>query len=515
MRNNGLLSKGAWYNYILIVCLFAGIPILNAQNHLPIIKANSTSVNVQDGPFFEREIWNLSPEIKPDVYYVQGVKDNRKVTFYTDIDSIAFNVKEGKYYDFIVLLNNKDSCYTRLSTEPFPKDNRWNRIDKYANIKSKPDTIPFLLQSDNRIYFTGKLNSSENLVFGFDTGATGITLFPSGLKKVNMKFDGNSQGTSFGGISHNEYSSQGNKLQIADLIWENLPVAYNENGIMDGLLGFRIFQDEIVEIDYDKKILVIHKSEFGIDGTYSKSNMIMRRGTMPYFKVILDTGEKEITDWVCLDTGSSGTINFDSEFTKRYDLETSLEIVGESNSRGLGPNTVKNHVAILPKIWVGNFEVTQIPVYLAQPNHNDFESFQLIGNDLLKKFNTIIDYRNNYIYFRPNSLMGKRFSYNRTDNNFASIKEGSAEIGRKAFEKYIGIYEMGNRSSINITVENGKLMGSMNNSKKLELIEKGKNLFEIEDIEIIVLFKEEVTGSIIGLTISQNGLENYGHKAKL
>ena len=98
--------------------LFATIFLLSltvfAQQRLPIIKAGSKKVDVQDGGIFRKGIWNLSPEVKPDIYFVIGHEKENKVTFYTDIDSITFIVKPGLKYDFIILLNGKDTCYTQI-----------------------------------------------------------------------------------------------------------------------------------------------------------------------------------------------------------------------------------------------------------------------------------------------------------------------------------------------------------------------------------------------------------------
>ncbi len=53
------------------------------------------------------------PEKKPDRYYVELPAKEHAVTFYTDIDSITFNTMYGGVYNFVILLNGKDSCYTQ------------------------------------------------------------------------------------------------------------------------------------------------------------------------------------------------------------------------------------------------------------------------------------------------------------------------------------------------------------------------------------------------------------------
>ncbi|MBA4849295.1 S41 family peptidase [Emticicia sp. BO119] len=83
---------------------------------LPVIRAKSKLVNVKDGQIFQRAVWNLTPEVKPDVYQALEPLIDKRITFYTDIDSISFDVVPDRTYDFLIILNDRDTCYTRIST---------------------------------------------------------------------------------------------------------------------------------------------------------------------------------------------------------------------------------------------------------------------------------------------------------------------------------------------------------------------------------------------------------------
>ncbi|MFK7770571.1 MAG: transglutaminase domain-containing protein [Saprospiraceae bacterium] len=89
--------------------------LLFAQN-LPIINANSKTVDIKVGDILTKEAWNIMPEYKPDVFTSGQLE--KMVTFYTDIDSISFKIKTDAVYDFIILLNGKDSAYTQIKYEP-------------------------------------------------------------------------------------------------------------------------------------------------------------------------------------------------------------------------------------------------------------------------------------------------------------------------------------------------------------------------------------------------------------
>jgi hypothetical protein len=87
---------------------------LFAQKKLPTIKANSLQVDIKVDDNLIKNAWTIVPETNPDIYTTSA----KKVTFYTDIDSISFDVKSNEQYDFVILLNGKDSANTRIVWEP-------------------------------------------------------------------------------------------------------------------------------------------------------------------------------------------------------------------------------------------------------------------------------------------------------------------------------------------------------------------------------------------------------------
>ena len=83
---------------ILLLCsLICNITSAQKQK-LPILKTNSTSISIKEGDFLYKNTWNVSPEIKPDIFVTNQFSDSKKVTFYSDIDSISFTVKPNKTY---------------------------------------------------------------------------------------------------------------------------------------------------------------------------------------------------------------------------------------------------------------------------------------------------------------------------------------------------------------------------------------------------------------------------------
>ncbi len=100
--------------FILLAVMLILTQILFAQNKLPIIKAHSKNVDIKVDNKLLKNYWTITPELNPDVYTTSA----KRVTFYTDIDSISFNINPKEHYDFIILLNEKDSARTRIIYEP-------------------------------------------------------------------------------------------------------------------------------------------------------------------------------------------------------------------------------------------------------------------------------------------------------------------------------------------------------------------------------------------------------------
>jgi hypothetical protein len=92
------MFRGAKFLFAVMLLFVCCSQIAVAQRKLPVIKAT----------------WNIVPDARPDIYKTSS----KKVTFYTDLDSISFNINpQIGIYDFIIILNGRDSAYTQIRYE--------------------------------------------------------------------------------------------------------------------------------------------------------------------------------------------------------------------------------------------------------------------------------------------------------------------------------------------------------------------------------------------------------------
>jgi hypothetical protein len=99
---------------LAVLALAAGIAAAEPAPPLPSIRSNVAVITIQDGEVTKKNSWTLAPEADPDVYEADLI-DGRphRVTFTTDVESIGFDVEEGKQYDFVIRFGGKD-CHTRI-----------------------------------------------------------------------------------------------------------------------------------------------------------------------------------------------------------------------------------------------------------------------------------------------------------------------------------------------------------------------------------------------------------------
>ncbi len=366
---------------------------LQAQNNLPIIKSNSRGVDVIDGDDIRKGVWGLLPEKKPDVYYVIIPHKPHRVMFRTDIDSIAFDTQYDGVYDFIIVLNNKDSCYTRIVAK---ENNLLHFSSNRQKAEQKSDTIPMTIGRNDKIFITASINGSAPLNFQFDLGAGGNIIKKGSIDKVKMNFDGKTFLINSDGRNEVPTSSK-NTLAVGQMYWDNnitFIVGDNMDHGEDGLLGNTLFQNKVIELNYDRSIMVIHDTMPSIEDGYTRHNIILDGGVVPFVQASIKVNGSLFTDWYMFDTGYAGYLRISSALYKKHQLEGKVY-----KAFSLWGNRI-----IIPGFELGGHLFTNVKTVLEKPKQ-DGNSRGLIGNSLLKRYNVFLDNRNGYIYLKPNSLL--------------------------------------------------------------------------------------------------------------
>jgi hypothetical protein len=387
-----------------------------AQPDLPVLNANSKTVDVQDGERFFKGVWVIDPAVALDVYDAQRTLREKRITFITDIDSISFDVEPGHNYDFIILFDGKDACRTRIST----MRQGFRRVSETAGPRA--ETIPISI-SHGMLHLKGKFNSSDELDLIFDTGAETNLLYPSAARKgALLRLDGTTNNVGTGGATLRRTSSD-NRLQISGLVWEHEPVIQVEKqaGKADGLVGCTLFDGQVIEIDYDRMILLVQDQLPARAAEFSKTSMVFS-GALPAVAVGLIGNGLKTNGLFILDTAGTGAMNVNQAFATGRGLRGAFQKIGTSASRGLGSAAIRNEVVLVPELTLAGFTIRNVPIHVELPSDgNPAPPGGVVCMEVLKRFNTILDYRRNEAYFKPNTLFGEPFKTGSLSKRWSEI----------------------------------------------------------------------------------------------
>jgi len=367
-----------------------------AQTDLPIIRAHSTTADVRDGSLFKKGFWNIDPASRPDTYWADLPRKNHTVTMITDIDSITFDVSFGKIYDFIILLHGKDSCYTRISAE-------YNGISRYAEpagrVPGTPDTVPFKL-GGSRIYFKGSINGHPDIRIQFDLGAGMSSINERSIRKTGVKFDGKTSLSNSNGTNESPTSSS-NRIEIAGLVWDQVTLIRTGNmgNEEDAIIGNSLFENKVIEINYDKLIMVLHDTLPAIPAGYVayETHFIQHR---PIIQAGITVGGKIYTDEFLFDTGRDGNMVLRDNFFRKYPVWDEMKTI---------LNLGNKKTVVVSRLELGGLTFRNLLSPAFNPGKIRSESSNVLGNKLLNHFNVILDNQNGMIWLKPNTLQKNKY----------------------------------------------------------------------------------------------------------
>ena len=273
------------------------------------------------------------------------------------------------------------------------------------------DTIPFTLTSYDAISFKAVINDMDTVNLHFDTGSWDLRLTKDAIiKKTKLLSD---QPEYLSGNSAPDFNKLNKvfKLQIGKLIFTNPKFAATDLTAheMDGRFGWNLFEGKQIELDYDKGLLIVHSGKLiKAPKGYVKSNLEFRHSFV-IVKGAMKKGEQKYSGDFLMDTGSEQAIILDSAWAASADFAKNLKLIRSivlHNPRGVKFET---KVVLAPAFEINGFELTGIPTLILGTRNPAGFSINNIGSDVLKRFNVIMDFKNDCIYWKPNKLVDTKY----------------------------------------------------------------------------------------------------------
>jgi PDZ domain/Aspartyl protease len=269
----------------------------------------------------------------------------------------------------------------------------------------------------------------DTLNFILDTGSGGISLDTLTAAYYKLKLEPSDRTVKgIGGIKNLHFYKNG-ALHFPGLTVENLDFHINDYQILtevygiriDGIIGYSFLRRYIVALDFNTQLLSVYTPG---DYKYPRSGSFLK----PTFANIPVT-RHEISDIKTynsnfyFDTGAGMCLMLSEQFVADSSfLSTKRKIVTTQVEGLIGKITMK--LSTIKQVKVAGFRFKKVPVHIYNDSVNVFSYPSLVGllgSDLLRRFNIVLNYPDRLIHLTPNSHMRDPFDYSYTGMNYYFI----------------------------------------------------------------------------------------------
>lgn len=214
-------------------------------------------------------------------------------------------------------------------------------------------------------------------------------------------------------LSVNEYADS--NFDVLFLPDQDISII-NKLGLpINGIIGSRFFESYLVEIDYEHKLVILHREELKANDSRLKRFNTLQVSLIkkkPYVKIPITLNDESQIFNVLFDSGlgdglwlfENDTLKCNTDFFNDF---LGVGLSGEINGKRSRIDKIDFSGFALKKALVSYPDTTAFNQILVNNGRNGS-----IGGDVLKRFNWFLDYKNEKFYFKKNNLFSLPFEYN-------------------------------------------------------------------------------------------------------
>lgn len=386
VRSSAIRKGGAAAATAAFVWFTCAAEVAPSGRQTPILHTRSPTLRIIDDG--DPLVSVLSKDVDPDTYVAHPSLKPRTVSYVTDSGRIDFRISPGERRDFAIRYQGRLYNQRLATIDP--------DAPRYGGAAAHPggiDTIPFTLGPNNAIHVTGSINGSQPLDLIFDTGASlGVYGEGAAAKGARMR------------------SGRHNTVRLGDVTVGNLPMVgidYGGTSRSDGIVGFDALAGRVVTVDYDRRILTIGHDLPRVEGFIRVPITWRGQNALVPLTVATPSGAHRVM--ALFDTGSRWSLSLRNRDAAAAALRP-LGSIGTHTGRKADGTKVVADVATLPWAEIGGLRLNDVQVDVERPGADTALPHNILGNDFLKRFNVIVDYRASEIYLKPNHLVGSPYN---------------------------------------------------------------------------------------------------------
>ena len=296
-------------------------------------------------------------------------------------------------------------------------------------------SIPFELVN-RHIVLKIKINNSRPLSFVFDTGDKVAIVDLDRAKELGLNLQGQARVGGAGSDTLGGSFVQGASWTLPGLDGFSQPVvlalplsrfAARFGHDFDGIVGSDFIRQFVVEIDYQKHLLVLHeKDKFTYAGDGESIPIQLNGQGHPSIEgEVTPIGGQPIKGKFVLDIGSGGALALYSPFVADHRLLNSgLKTIRSIGAGGAGGQTT-GQIGRVSELKIGRFRINSPYTLFSEDKAGAFATSALAGNigeQIASRFRLFLDYDHARIILEPTPNLGEAFD--RAYGGMALIAEG-------------------------------------------------------------------------------------------
>lgn len=265
----------------------------------------------------------------------------------------------------------------------------------------KSDTIPLTINEHNTIFIKAIFNDKDTLNLNFDTGTTELILTENTIKtKLTFKPE----------LYTTLYNLKIGKTTYQTKLYDAVLTGHGT----DGRFGWDFFKGKVVELNYDKGLMIIHSAlpnNIVKDKKFTQlkiefwKDLFFVKGSISQSGVI-------ISDLFLFDIGYQRTAMLDDSLLLQNKFPTEkMDTIKRVIMKGAKGNEIPVITSSLKILKIGKYKLKNVPVQLLTVNKPlKGKNTHILGNEVLKRFNIFLDFQNNIVFLKPNHLFDDKYT---------------------------------------------------------------------------------------------------------
>lgn len=283
--------------------------------------------------------------------------------------------------------------------------------------------VPFDQLTGGIVILRAKLGDfQDTLNFILDTGSSGISLDSSTADYLKLKPVPTER--TIRGIAgiHKVSFLYNQRLHFPNLTVDSLNFHINDYSVLtavygeriDGIIGYALLSRYIIKLDYDSMKLSICTR-----GTirYPRGGYLLKPNINMLVTQPLRVRDGETMNTRALyDMGAGLCMLFSRDCAEDSNLVDKRKKTWVKEGEGLG-GKIDMELFVLKELKLGPYKFRNVPSYIFDDENNVTQypnTCGLLGNDILRRFNVILNYDKGDIYLMPNTRYNEPFDYSYT-----------------------------------------------------------------------------------------------------